>query len=97
MLLDRGADINAWGGDNLGYPLHNVCSRGGSILDLFMLFLEKGASVHALGGTSGSTLDAAACTTDNPLTVMRLLLDQGVDVNAQGGRYANVLQAACAN
>ena len=96
VLLNRGADINAWGGNNLGYPLHQACSGGDSMLDHINLLLEKGASVDTLGGTLGSTLHAA-CTAHNSSAVIKLLLDQEVDVNARGGKYANALQAACAS
>ncbi len=96
VLLNRGADINAWGGDNLGYPLHQACTGGDDMLDHINLLLEKGASVGTLGGTLGSTLHAA-CTARDSSVVIKLLLDQEVDVNAQGGKYANALQAACAN
>ena len=89
LLLDKGADVNAEGGE-YGTALQ-VAAYGGNF-ECMHLLLDKGADVNAEGGKYGTTLQAAAQVGD--VECIRLLLDKGVDVNAEGGEYGTALQAA---
>jgi ankyrin repeat protein len=90
-LLDKGADVNAQGGD-YGNALQ-AASAGGHKQAVKML-LDKGADVNAQGGDYGNALYAASVKGHEQ--VIKMLLDKGADVNAQGGWYGNALQAASA-
>ena len=99
VLIESAADVNAWGGEDHGYPLHAACRYHN--IDAIKLFISKGANVHAIDGKYGSTLQAALIPKatgwldDHTLDIVKLLLENGVDVNAQGGDFGNALQAAC--
>ncbi|TIA27570.1 hypothetical protein D6C78_11057 [Aureobasidium pullulans] len=105
MLLDKGADVNAQGGE-YGNALY-AASAGGHdkivqlLLDkeegydkIVQLLLDKGADVNAQSGHYGNALYAASVVGYDK--IVQLLLDKGADVNAQGGGYGNALQAASA-
>ena len=94
LLLDRGADINAVGG-NYGTALGAAAFSGnGAIVGLL---LERGADINAVGGDYGTALGAAAYHRQEE--VVRLLLDRGADINAVGSDYGTALGAAafCGN
>ncbi len=93
VLVERGAEVNAWGGKELSYPLHWACRY--RALDEVKLLVSMGADVHALSGSHGSALQAACVNKESAGEITQFLLEQGVDVNAQGGEYGNALQAAC--
>jgi hypothetical protein len=89
LLLDKGVDVNAQGGD-YGNALQ-AASVGGHEA-VVKLLLNKGADVNAQGGYYGNALYAAS--EGGHEAVVKLLLNKGADVNAQGGGYGNALQAA---
>ncbi|KAI5840807.1 hypothetical protein DFP73DRAFT_557932 [Morchella snyderi] len=89
ILLDRGADVNAQGGD-FGNALQAAAYEGHE--KVMQMLLDRGADVNAQGGCFGNALQAAA--SDGHEKVMQMLLDRGADVNAQGGDFGNALQAA---
>ena len=99
-LVESGCDVNAWGGEDHGYPLHAACRYHN--IDAIKLLISKSADVHAIDGKYGSTLQAALIPKaigwldDRTRDMVELLLEKGVDVNAQGGDFGNALQAACA-
>ena len=89
LLLDKGADVNAEGGEygtalQAAVPYRNV--------ECIQLLLNRGADVNAEGGEYGTALQAAAY--GGNVECMQLLLDKGADVNAEGGKYGTALQAA---
>ena len=88
-ILDRGADINAQGGE-YGNALQ-AASYGGHIQVVQML-LNQGADINAQGGYYGNALQAASY--GGHIQVVQMLLNQGADINAQGGVNGNALQAA---
>uniref|UniRef100_A0A0B7JWZ5 NACHT domain-containing protein n=1 Tax=Bionectria ochroleuca TaxID=29856 RepID=A0A0B7JWZ5_BIOOC len=88
-LVNKGADINAQGGE-YGSTLQAASYRGHS--EIVKLLLDKGADINAQGGYFGSALQAASYKGYSE--IIKLLLDKGADVNAQGGEYGNALQAA---
>ncbi|KAM0125328.1 hypothetical protein ACHAO1_010650 [Botrytis cinerea] len=89
LLLDRGADVNAQGGE-YGNALQAAAWKGNQ--ETVKLLLDRGADVNAQGGYHGNALQAAAWIGNQE--IVKLLLDRGADVNAQGGRFGNALQAA---
>ena len=89
LLLDKGADVNAEGGE-YGTALQAAAYKGN--VECIRLLLDKGADVNAEGGKYGTALQAAAYMSN--VECIRLLLDKGADVNAQGGEYGTALQAA---
>lgn len=91
MLLDRGADVNAQGGD-YGNALQAASFQGYE--EVVQILLNKGADVNAHGGFYGNSLYAASSRGHEK--VVQMLLDKGADVNAEGGWYGNALQAASA-
>jgi ankyrin repeat protein len=91
LLLDKGADVNAQGGD-YGNALQ-AASAGGH-KEIVQLLLDKGADVNAQGGYYNNALQAASA--GGHKEIVQLLLDKGADINAQGGDYGNALYAASA-
>ncbi|KAH8696488.1 Pfs, NACHT and ankyrin domain protein [Talaromyces proteolyticus] len=89
ILLEKGADINARGGQ-YGNALQAASQKGH--LDIVEVLLEKGANANAQGGQYGNALQAAS--QKGHLDIVEVLLEKGADVNAQGGWYGNALQAA---
>jgi ankyrin repeat protein len=90
MLLDKGADVNAQGGD-YGNALQAASSRGHEVV--VKILLDKGADVNAKGGHFGNALQVASAGGHE--AVVKMLLDKGADVNAQSGHFGtNALQAA---
>ncbi|KAJ5305108.1 uncharacterized protein N7443_004768, partial [Penicillium atrosanguineum] len=90
LMLERGADANAQGGE-YGNALQAACDRGHD--KIAQMLLDQGADVNAQVGSNGNALQAA-CDRGHD-KIAQLLLDRGADINAQGGRYGNALQAAC--
>ena len=91
LLLDKGVDVNARGGE-YGNALQAAAAAFRGEIEVIRLLLDKGANVNAQGGRYGNVLQAAAFSGE--IEVIRLLLDKGSNVNAQGGKYGSALQAA---
>ena len=87
LLVERGADVNAFGG-KLGYPLQAATSTP----EIVEILLDSGANIDARGGEYGSAIQAAADSKN--FESVRLLIDRGADVNASGGMYGGALLAA---
>ncbi|KAI0383348.1 ankyrin [Hypomontagnella monticulosa] len=94
VLLDKGADVNAKGGE-YGHPLQAVCNQGGDYRAEAEALLDRGADVNAEGGRFGSALQAASCARSDGGDIVKLLVERGANVNATGGRFGTALQAAC--
>ncbi|KAJ4375773.1 hypothetical protein N0V83_001050 [Neocucurbitaria cava] len=92
MLLDKGADVNALGGEIYGNALYTASDN--NYKEIATLLLDKGADVNAQGGIYGNALQAASA--HGYKEIVTLLLDKGANVNAQGGSFGNALQAASA-
>ena len=94
LLIDKGADVNAQGGE-YGNALQAAASHGN--IDAIQLLLDKGADVNAQGGMYGNTLQAAVFKCN--VEAVELLLGKGADMNAQSIFYGSALQAAasCGN
>lgn len=100
LLLERGADVNAGGGE-YGHPLQALCSSVTTepcdLRAAVELLLYKGAEINARGGKYGSALQCACQhhMTDSDLNIVKVLLDRGADPDARGGYFGTPLQAAC--
>ncbi|KAJ5660344.1 hypothetical protein N7507_006795 [Penicillium longicatenatum] len=90
MFLERGADINVFGGQ-YGNALQAACSKGHT--QIVQMLLDKGADVNAQGGRYGNALQAAC--SGGYYEIVKMLLVKGADVDKQGGQHGNALQAAC--
>ena len=89
FLLDKGAEVNAQGGE-YGNALQAAAFSGSEAI--VQLLLDKGADVNAQGGIFGNAFQAAGYRGRE--AIVQLLLDKGADVNAQGGYFGNAFQAA---
>ncbi|KAH6849839.1 ankyrin repeat-containing domain protein [Chaetomium sp. MPI-CAGE-AT-0009] len=94
LLLERGFDVNSYGGEKHGYPLHVACRGRSSRFGTVGFLLARGADINAAGGESGTALQVA-CVDNTDIELVKRLLEQGADVNAQAGKYGTALQAAC--
>lgn len=75
LLLGRGADVNAQGGE-YGNALQTASARGHS--KIVQMLLDKGADVNAQGGKYGNALQAASRSGHGE--IVRLLIDKGADL-----------------
>ncbi|KAJ7210947.1 ankyrin repeat domain-containing protein [Mycena rebaudengoi] len=89
LLLEKGADVNAQGGE-YGNALQAASYWGHEAI--VQLLIEKGADVNAEGGEYGNALQEASYYGYE--AIVQLLIEKGADVNGQGGEYENALQAA---
>ncbi|WPA97511.1 uncharacterized protein RHO25_002121 [Cercospora beticola] len=89
LLLDRGADVNAYCKDD-GLALHAACSSGS--YKTVKLLLDRGADVNAYNEDGGTALHAACSR--GIYEVVKLLLDRGANINNDSGPK-NSLQTAC--
>ena len=80
LLLERGANVNAQGGDYVNALSLQAASSNGH-KEVVQLLLEGGADVNAQGGLYGNALHAAS--SNGHKEVVQLLLEGGADVNAQ--------------
>lgn len=88
-LLEKGANVNAQGGE-YGNALY-AAVKGGH-LDIVHQLLKKGADPNTQGGYYGNALQSAAQRGDPE--IVQSLLENRADVNAQGGYFGNPLHAA---
>jgi ankyrin repeat protein len=89
LLIERGADVNAQGGE-YGNALQAASLQGHT--EVATLLIERGADINAQGGHFGTALQAASA--NGHTEVATLLIERGADVIAQGGVYGTALQAA---
>ena len=94
LLVDKGADVNCFGGLAVANPLQAACSSGSEPLVRFLI--RKGAEVNPkLDGKGHDTPLQVACESGDE-NFVRLLLESGADINARQGGYGYALQAAAA-
>ena len=92
LLVDRGADINCFGGLAVANPLQAACSSSSESLVRFLI--AKGAKVNPnLQGRNHDTPLQVACESGNQ-NLVRLLIEAGADINVCQGGYGYALQAA---
>jgi ankyrin repeat protein len=79
LLTEKGADVNAQGGEHRN-PLQAALCKGHEAVA--KLLIEKGADVNTQRGEYGNALLAALHKWNE--AIARLLIMKGADVNAQG-------------
>ena len=89
MLLGKGADINAPGGE-LGSSL--IFASNGGYTEIVQLLLEKGADINGPDAVYGNALTEAS--SGGYTEIVQLLLEKGADINARDVVYGNALTAA---
>ena len=96
-LLNKGEDINGFGGKYGETPLMAASRRGN--IDIVKLLLSMGAGINARGAYGDTALIAAAwtCKAD----ILRYLIANGADVNAQNAVYGstalNIVAGKCSD
>ncbi|KAH8817548.1 hypothetical protein DL96DRAFT_389475 [Flagelloscypha sp. PMI_526] len=92
FLVEKGADVSAWGG------IYGSALQAGTWvrnLEIVRFLVEKGADVNVCGGDYGPALQASAY--DGSLEIVHFLIEKGADVNASGGGYGSALQAGASH
>jgi ankyrin repeat protein len=85
MLLDKGADVNAQGGD-YGNALQAALSEGHE--QVVKMLLDKGADVNAQGGDYGNALYTASARGYEQ--VVKMLLDAGAHSSEEDDTVAGL-------
>lgn len=90
LLLDRGADVNAFSGLIYGHALHAASFHGYE--PIVRLLIDRGANINdqRVGNDTALT---GACERGHK-SIVRFLLDNGADINLVGGGYGTALQVA---
>lgn len=96
LLLDRGANLEAWD-QYRGTPLLSAAALGQT--DIVMLLLERGADIHATDSYGNTALIVAACecavaTMNSTYDIVKTLLEKGSDVNARNHEGTTALMNA---
>ncbi|KAI7832279.1 hypothetical protein BC939DRAFT_99925 [Gamsiella multidivaricata] len=85
LLINRGAEINAFDQKTKQTILHHLCSRPNPSPAVLNFLLDRGANPNAVSSARQTPLHyLAERAKSSPLEPMRLLLDFGADVNAKG-------------
>jgi hypothetical protein len=93
LLVDKGADVNAQGGEN-GNALQAASAEGHETV--VRLLIDKGADINANAQNASYINALQAASARGHEAVVRLLLDEGANVNILDGCYSNALHAASA-
>ena len=95
LLIERGADVNAFGG-TYGTALVAACSaslEATERLRTVRILVENGAEIRAEARFGGSAMQAASL--NSQARIVAFLLNRGADVDGRGGAYGTALIAAC--
>ncbi|CAH0017361.1 unnamed protein product [Clonostachys rhizophaga] len=95
LLIDKGVNVNAHGGE-YGSPLQLACYKQQK--SFVELLLNRGADPNAQGGRYGNALQAVGTARSSGMNIAvdiaMLLIEKGANVNASGGELGTALQAA---
>ena len=89
MLVNKGADINAQGGE---YSNVLQAASLGGYKEVVQMLVNKGADINAQGSFYSNVLQAALL--GGHKEVVQMLLDKGADINAQDGKYGSARYVA---
>ncbi|KAG0204853.1 hypothetical protein BGX28_003350 [Mortierella sp. GBA30] len=85
LLINRGAEINAFDQRTKQTILHHLCSRPNPSPAVLKFLLDRGANPNAVSAARQTPLHyLAERAKSSPLEPMRLLLDFGAEVDAKG-------------
>ncbi|KAF9924974.1 hypothetical protein FBU30_005168 [Linnemannia zychae] len=85
LLINRGAEINAFDQKTKQTILHHLCSRPTPSPAVLKFLLDRGANPNAVSSARQTPLHyLAERAKTSPLESMRLLLDAGAEVDAKG-------------
>jgi ankyrin repeat protein len=94
LLLDRGADVNAFEPQSGFTPLFYAVAGSSTDAQMAELLVARGADVNAKAAAGDSVLQRAAYGGNR--WVVEMLLEYGADVNASGRDSTPLGDAACA-
>ncbi|KAF9285685.1 hypothetical protein BGZ68_003648 [Mortierella alpina] len=98
LLINRGAEINAFDHKTKQTILHHLCSRLNPSPAVLKFLLDRGANPNAVSAARQTPLHhLAERAKSSPLEPMRLLLDFGADVDAKGPVMWTALHLLCSS
>jgi len=98
VLINRGAEINAFDQKTKQTILHHMCARPNPSPAVLRFLLERGANPNAVSSARQTPLHTLAeKAKSSPLEPMRLLLDFGADVDAKGPVMWTPLHLLCSS
>lgn len=93
LLVERGADVNQTAKSAYGSPLQKACQNNKMGQAMIEFLLEKGADLHARGGTLGFAISSAALYGTSE--IIGLLLQRGATVNVQDDMGRKPIHLSC--
>ncbi|KAG0019251.1 hypothetical protein BGZ80_006105 [Entomortierella chlamydospora] len=98
LLINRGAEINAFDQKTKQTILHHLCSRPNPSPAVLKFLLDRGANPNAVSAARQTPIHyLAERSKTSPLEMMRLLLDFGADVDAKGPVMWTALHLLCSS
>ncbi|CAO3573926.1 unnamed protein product [Mortierella alpina] len=98
LLINRGAEINAFDHKSKQTILHHLCSRASPSPAVLKFLLDRGANPNAVSAARQTPLHyLAERAKSTPLEPMRLLLDFGAEVDAKGPVMWTALHLLCSS
>ncbi|KAF9941075.1 hypothetical protein BGZ67_005933 [Mortierella alpina] len=98
LLINRGAEINAFDHKTKQTILHHLCSRPNPSPAVLKFLLDRGANPNAVSAARQTPLHyLAERAKSSPLEPMRLLLDFGAEVDAKGPVMWTALHLLCSS
>ncbi|KAF9578361.1 hypothetical protein BGW38_005877, partial [Lunasporangiospora selenospora] len=98
LLINRGAEINAFDFKTKQTLLHHLCARPNPSPAVLKFLLDRGANPNAISATRQTPLHyLAERARTSPLEPMRLLLDAGAEVDAKGPVMWTPLHLLCSS
>ncbi|KAF9103110.1 hypothetical protein BGX27_010736, partial [Mortierella sp. AM989] len=98
LLINRGAEINAFDQRTKQTILHHLCSRPSPSPAVLKFLLDRGANPNAVSAARQSPIHyLAERSKTSPLEMMRLLLDFGAEVDAKGPVMWTALHLLCSS
>ncbi|KAF9434606.1 hypothetical protein BGZ76_007740 [Entomortierella beljakovae] len=98
LLINRGAEINAFDNKTKQTILHHLCSRPTHSPAVLKFLLDRGANPNAVSAARQTPLHyLAERSKTSPLEMMRLLLDFGAEVDTKGPVMWTALHLLCSS
>ncbi|KAF9360012.1 hypothetical protein BGX26_010763 [Mortierella sp. AD094] len=98
LLINRGAEINAFDQKTKQTILHHLCSRPSPSPAVLKFLLDRGANPNAVSAARQAPIHyLAERSKTSPLEMMRLLLDFGAEVDAKGPVMWTALHLLCSS